>query len=312
MDESLRNIIEQVVRAEIAKDLSELLKECLCVLESKNANKREFISVLNERLTNIGGVHRLDTLLSSNTHILQNVYVHDYKVAPVIYVSHRLISSNKIRDYKVTLHKLIDMFDNEFNEPKTVGLKKDQVNNVLHFLQSEYRIFDIITCKTDLEIFLFNNSHKQFNSFCEVFYDEKEPETYHKRFIFTFASRSEEHDPYQVLIHEIGHALQVALTHQGMMTPDSFIEMNKELDVYLENNTVVSAEVFADIFSVVVMNNSYFAVHNDLIRIFPPEVLDLFKCYFKMLFEYALENKEVLKTKKLDIIWANSGKPPKS
>lgn len=127
------------------------------------------------------------------------------------------------------LHKMIEMFDTESLDPKTVGLSKEQVDEVIDYLQSKYRLFDIITYKTELEIFLFNNSHIQFNSICEVFSDAREPETYCKRYILTFASRSEEYDPYQVLLHEIGHALQVALTHQVMIVPESFIKMNKEL-----------------------------------------------------------------------------------
>lgn len=311
LDEDLWNIIENVRRAESANDLCKSLKDCLCVLESKNANKRKFINYLNEYLLNIGGVHRLDALLGDNAETVRNVYVHDYKKAPVIYASHLLISISNIRDYKVRLRKLIDMFENEFNEPKTVGLSKKQVNKILNFLQFKYGIFDIITCKTELEIFLFNNSHKQFNSFCEVFSDASQPETYSKQYILTFASRSEKHDPYQVLIHEIGHALQVALSHQVMMIPESFIEMNKELDVHLKNNTVVTSDVFADIFSVVVMNKSYLAEHNDLIRIFPSKVLDLFERYFTELIKYAFDNREELKTKKLDIIWSNDGKDVK-
>lgn len=308
MDKDLWNTIENVRQSKSVKDLSKALKECLRVLESKNVNKGQFINSLNDYLANIGGIHRLDALFNDKTEVLRNVYIHDYKDAPVIYASHRLISTNKIRDYKGELLKLIEMFDTEFLEPKTVGLSKDQVYEVLNYLQTKYRIFDIITSKTDLEIFLFNNSHNRFNSFCEVLYDVTEPETYHNRYISIFASRSEEHDPYQVLIHEIGHALQVTLTHQAMIIPDSFIEMNKELDVNLENNTVTSIDVFADVFSVVAMNKSYLSEHNDLIKLFPSRVLDLFERYFTELIEFAFENREELKTKKLDIIWSNERK----
>jgi len=307
LDEDLWNIIENVRRSESAKDLCKSLKNCLSVLESKNANKRIFIKFLNEYLQSIGNVHRLDAFLGNNNGTVPNVYVHDYKEAPVIYASYRLTSSNKIKDYKVSLRKMIEMFETEFLEPKTVGLSKDQVVKVLNYLQSRFRILDVITCKTDLEIFLFNNSHNRFDSLCEVYYDESEPETYLKRYIFTFASRSKEHDPYQVLIHEIGHALQIALTHQGMIIPDSFIEMNKELDVHLENNKVDSTDVFADVFAVVAMNKTYLADHNDLIKFFPSKVLDLFERYFSQLLEYAFEKREELKTKKLDISWLNNG-----
>jgi len=151
LDEDLWNIIENVRRAESANDLCKSLKDCLCVLESKNANKREFINVLNDYLANIGAVHRFDALSGDSTECVRNVYVHDYKNAPVIYASHRLVSSNiKIKESKLRLRKLIDMFENEFDEPKTVGLSKKQVNKVLSFIQSKHGIFDIITCKTEL------------------------------------------------------------------------------------------------------------------------------------------------------------------
>ena len=308
LDEDLWNIIENVRRAESANDLCKSLKDCLGVLESKNTNKRKFVKYLNEYLANIGGRHRLDALFGDNTETVSNVYVHDYKKAPVIYASHRLISTNKISDCKVRLHKMIEMFELEFLEPKTAGLSREQVYEVIDYLQSRYRLFDIITCKTELEIFLFNNSHIQFNSICEVFSDPREPETYCKRYILTFASRSEEHDPYQVLLHEIGHALQVALTHQVMIVPESFIKMNKVLNVHLENNKVASTDVFADIFAVVAMNKSYLSDHNDMIRFFPSKVLDLFERYFTELIDCAFGNREELKTKKLDIIWSNDGK----
>ena len=62
LDEDLWNIIENVRRAESAKDLCKALKACLGVLESKNTNKRKFIKYLNEYLLTIGGSHRLEAL----------------------------------------------------------------------------------------------------------------------------------------------------------------------------------------------------------------------------------------------------------
>lgn len=303
MDKDLWNKIENVIHAKTVKDLSKSLKDCLSELESKNADKRKLINVLNQHLLSIGGAHRIDALFCNRAEKLQNVYIHDYKNAPVIYASHRLIAISKITEYKVRLKEIINFFDNELEKPRTAGLKRDQVYDVLSFLQSRYRIFDIITCKTELEIFLFENSHKEFNSLCEIFYDVNMPQTYYNRYILTFASRSEEHDPYQVLIHEIGHALQVALTHEIRIIPESFIKMNKVLDVHLENNTIETTDVFADIFSVVAMNKSHLAEHNWLISHFPSKILDLFECYFDKLLKHALENRQKLKDKKLDIIW---------
>lgn len=95
----------------------------------------------------------------------------------------------------------------------------------------------------------------------------------------------------------------MALTHQVMIVPESFLEMNKDLDVHLENNKVVTTDVFADVFAVVAMNKSYLSDHNDLIRFFPVKVLDLFERYFTELIDYAFGNREELKIKKHDIIW---------
>jgi len=300
-------IIDKVVLSKSTKDLSKQLKKCLLLLESNSTDKRKFIKALNESLARAGGAGLLNSLLSNNNDVPRNVYVHGNKEAPIVYAAHKLVLINKIRDYKVKLRELIDFFDNECLEPKTPCLSKEQVSKVLNFLQSKYKIFDIITCKAKLEIFLFNNSHNQFNSFYEVFHDKMEPTTYVKGYIVCFAPLSNKHNPYQVLIHEIGHALQVALSHQVMVVPDSFIEMNKELKVHLSNGTVAATDVFADVFSVVTMNRSFLAEHNDLIPRFPSKVLDLFERYFDKLFQFALDNKEELKNRKMDISWLNEG-----
>ena len=303
MDEDLWIIINNVIHSKTIEDLNKALKECLLVLESKNVNKRKFITLLNQQLHYKGVNFRIDALFGNNVDNIKNVHIHDYKDAPVIYALHRLIGVNKIIEYKDRLRKLSNLFDDEFEVSRTIGLKKQQVYDVLNYLQSKYSVFDVITCKTELEIFLFNNSHRDFNSMYEVFYEDNKRESYCNMYILTFTSRSEEHDPYQVLIHEIGHALQVALTHDTMSIPESFIEMNKVLDVHLENNTIIASDVFADVFSLVTMNKSYLAEHNLMISHFPKKALDFFEYYFDKLIKHALENKDVMKHKKVDIVW---------
>ncbi|HEY5563311.1 MAG TPA: hypothetical protein VIK72_16455 [Clostridiaceae bacterium] len=303
MNIDLENIIENITQAKTEKEMSKALKDCLSLLEGKNPDKRILISALKERLINISWVNRMDAQFSNKEGNLRNVHIHDYMNSPVDYTSNRLIRINKIKDYKIRLRQIIDFFDNELEPARTMGLKKEQVYKAFLFLQARFRIFDIITCKSELEIYMFNNSHKSYNSFCEVLCDVNKPETYHNMNILSFASRAEEHNPYQVLIHEIGHALHTVLTHQASVIPESFIEMNKILEVKLENNTIETADVFADIFSVVVMNNSYLAEYNSLIEFFSSKVLELFEYYFDLLIKHALEDLEKLKEEKVDIIW---------
>lgn len=130
-----------------------------------------------------GGSHKLYSFFHKSYEQLDNVYVHDFKDASVIYASHMLIKINKINDYKLRLQNLINFFDNELTEPITTGLTKAEVLSTFKLMQTKYKVFDIITCKNDLEVFLFNNSHKNYNSLCEVFYEPNKPGTYFNRFI---------------------------------------------------------------------------------------------------------------------------------
>ena len=155
----VEDIIQSVIAASSSEDLSSALKDCLHILNSKSSKKRVLIDNLNDQLLHKGGMHRLESIFVKTGELPQDVYVHRHDDSPLIYASHSLIAINKINDYKHRLQWLINFFDNELTEPKAKGLAKDEIFSVCKLMQKKYRLFDIITCKKDLEIFLFNNSH---------------------------------------------------------------------------------------------------------------------------------------------------------
>lgn len=71
------DIIDAVLGSKSSLEISNSLKHCLVVLESKSASKREFLNALNANLLHKGGFHRFTDIFNKSVDSLHKVYIHN-------------------------------------------------------------------------------------------------------------------------------------------------------------------------------------------------------------------------------------------
>lgn len=83
--------------------------------------------------------------------------------------------------------------------------------------------------------------------------------------------------PEYIFFHEVGHLLVYNLTGNPEKLPQSFIDLNRELNPEWEGDLL---EVFVDIFSVVIMKNTEYEDKNPFISGFDASIIKIFYNYF--------------------------------
>lgn len=302
MEHSFDGIINKVITSSSIGSLIIALKECYDFLNSRTDEKRLFIKRFTNEMEQLylRKMNRASYSFKEGLDLFPSIFIYESSDSLHIYVAKWLKNIYKINVFKIRLSYLISTFENEFTDAKSDIFTRDVVIDILSLLQNKYKLLDILTAKSPFELFIFNNSHIKYNSMCEAYINQND-NVVDSSIIMLFALRRVTEDKYQVLFHEIGHALQLVLTHKLLEVPDSFIKMNEPLKVYLKNGVYETTDVFADTFSAAAMYNTNYANNNVFVEKFPKKLTDKFDEYFKKLISYAYDNLDILKTQTLDI-----------
>ncbi|MHB9038971.1 MAG: hypothetical protein ACYC64_20220 [Armatimonadota bacterium] len=74
--------------------------------------------------------------------------------------------------------------------------------------------------------------------------------------------KDSEISPEYVFLHELGHALQIALTGSKEIVPEEFILFHQALNSPLEQGNPDAPDVFADTFAMAVMRGTELSSHD--------------------------------------------------
>ncbi len=229
-----------------------------------------------EDMTNILNRKRLDNIINGKGN---KINICNTTESPLIFFAETIVNNmlnGRIEKNIEFVRKMYEGFINPVGEI----INNEEIEHCLRLVQDKFKLLDILEGEQPVNIFLFDASHKYFNS---EFIERQNKISKNKNFIFLVYHMREndpETHPIYVFLHFLGRALNSILTHGNEAIPYSFIELNKKLNVDLskenENNKMT---VISDIFACSSMYNTEFEKHNPFY--FPKEIVEMFEKYFK-------------------------------
>ena len=189
------------------------------------------------------------------------------------------LALGKVREVRKNIKKIIADIDENITKPSGNHLSVEKEKIVLKTLTDKYPYWDALSISKPLVILNINNSHKLYNSICGVNDDAT------SFVIYMFNMKDNSTAPEYVFLHELGHALQVALTGSDLLVPDEFIAFNKLLNKSFEltQGSYELAEVFADTFAISIMHDTDLSEFDPFD--FPKKLNNAFAEFFTELFD---------------------------
>ena len=188
------------------------------------------------------------------------------------------LAVGKVRDTRKNIAKLIADIDKTIIEPSGISLSAEDEEEILSVLSTKFPFWEIVSPNSPLDILNINNSHRLFNSMCGASGDAS------SFVVYMFNMKDDTAAPEYVFLHELGHALQIALTGSDSLVPTEFIEFNNTLpDVRMEQGDRGVPELFADTFAIAVMRGTDLWHYSPFP--FSDALNELFEKFFTALFE---------------------------
>ena len=162
------------------------------------------------------------------------------------------LSLGRVREVRQRIKSLLSCIDETIVEPSGVFLPELQEEKILTILATKFPYLEIVTAKKPLTILNINNTHRIYNSQCGT------NEAVTAFVIQMFNMKDASFVPEYVFLHELGHALHLAITGSVLIVPDEFIKFNNSIPgaLHLEQGSIDAPELFADTFAIAVMRGT--------------------------------------------------------
>lgn len=148
------------------------------------------------------------------------------------------------------LRQFTDYVQSNFTLPKGELISTSDMDRVLTAIEKKYGLIRRLSEAETLRILRISNTHLSFNSVCNAIRKINGADRFrYEIYLFHCKDKDSGHPAY-VLLHEIGHALQVELTRDPGKIPESFCKMS---DLFLGKpleQGAIAPEVFADAFAI--------------------------------------------------------------
>lgn len=243
------NLIGDLLDATDLLTAGEVLKEIDAFL-SENINSRSaFCRKLSKTL-----IDRALSLMSCSLFDSEKYVVYPPAFSIPIYLMANGLAVGRVRDTILHIRKLIEYVDAFVISPSGNCLTKERTERVLQVLMAKFPYFDVVS--RPLHILCIDNTDKRFNSQCGVNASGDEC------IILMFHMKESAISPEYVFLHELGHALQIALTGSPEIVPEEFIRFHQALNSQLEQDNPDAPDVFADTFAMAVMRGTELSSHD--------------------------------------------------
>jgi hypothetical protein len=179
-----------------------------------------------------------------------NIYSVQDSIPP--YLASYGLSLGRVKEVRQRVINLIASIDETITKPSGICLTVAQEEKILTILTTKFPYLDIVATKKPLSILNINNSHRMFNSLCGT------DEAVSAFVIQMFNMKDESNFPEYVFLHELGHALHLAITGSVLIVPDEFIKFHNSIPgaLHLEQGSTDAPELFADTFAISVMRGT--------------------------------------------------------
>lgn len=148
------------------------------------------------------------------------------------------------------LRQFVEYVRENITSPGGKLVSPSDLDRTMSALEKRYGLISRLSQAGTLEILRIPNSHRTFNSICNATKRMDGTDSFRYALYLFHVKNEESGHPAYILLHEIGHALQVELTHDPAAIPESFCEMS---DLFLGmpvEQGPLATELFADAFAI--------------------------------------------------------------
>jgi hypothetical protein len=260
-----------------------LIEELL--VDAELNSKLELIEVFKKHFEDKKSTSELKTLLGSylagstsvqRSSIIDRVTIHGPRTGLSCFVANQLYLSSSVETFENKLSvveelKVLLLSLNVSNSPLlTVARAKALMKLLQNFLGDH---FGRISYHRLLSIFFIPYESKLVNAAFDS----------NTNSIAVFRTKDhQEQTPEYIFLHEFGHAIHCRLFKYLADVPESFLHFMRDMDLDLNGSSKEERlEIYADFFSIAVMNDSDFEIHNPFLKTMQPVHLKKIKEYFK-------------------------------
>jgi hypothetical protein len=243
------NLIWDLLDATDLIAAGEALKQIDAFLSENTAGRSAFCRKLSKTLTD-----RVSTLMGCFMFDEQRYVIYPPAFSVPIYLMAHGVASGKVRDTILHIRELIEYIDTSVTGPSGNRLTEKRAKRVLRVLVAKFPYFDVVS--KPLHILLIDNTDKRFNSQCGINASGDEC------IVLVFHMKDSKLSPEYVFLHELGHALQIALTGSPEIVPEEFIRFHQALNTELDQGNPDAPEVFADTFAMAAMRGTELCSHD--------------------------------------------------
>ena len=246
----MTDIIQELLEAKDLLEASSRLKIIDDALEKQAVNRSEFCRELTLRIIEWAVRGKPDPVFET-PHPYYSIYKPYSSVSA--YIASFGIALGGVRETRANIKKLITEIDETIVKPSGNCITVENEEKVLSTLTEKFpNYWQIVSANRKLEIINVNNSHRQYNSTCGTNDDAT------AFIVYMFNMKDKSLLPEYVFLHELGHALQIAVTGSYTLVPDEFLSFNNSLpNASIEQGDSIAPELFSDTFAIAVMRGSY-------------------------------------------------------
>jgi hypothetical protein len=194
--------------------------------------------------------------LLSNENIFEDkkpeYYIYQTKVSLLYYLASNDLTLGRVREMRQNIKRLITYIDETSIPPSGRFLAVEKEEKILSVLFMKYPYLEIVSANRPLVVLNFNSTNRASNSFCGT------DEGVKSSVILMYNMKDNSVIPEYVFLHELGHALQIALTGSADDVPNEFIEFHNSMPYTekINQGDKDATELFADTFAISVMRNT--------------------------------------------------------
>ena len=243
------DMIYDLLRSEDLLEAKHHLEMIDKFLDRQDVNRSAFCKKLAQSLNEW-------LFLLSNENIFEDkkpeYYIYQTKVSLLYYLASNDLTLGRVREMRQNIKRLITYIDETSIPPSGRFLAVEKEEKILSVLFMKYPYLEIVSANRPLVVLNFNSTNRASNSFCGT------DEGVKSSVILMYNMKDNSVIPEYVFLHELGHALQIALTGSADDVPNEFIEFHNSMPYTEKINQggKDATELFADTFAISVMRNT--------------------------------------------------------
>lgn len=167
------------------------------------------------------------------------------------FLTQQMVGEAKMANtYKKRLIQFVDYVKDNLTAPVGALISNSALDKSLAAIEKKYKLITWLSQTSTMQIMRVRNSHKAVNSICGAVKRVSGNGDFRFELYLFHCKDDDSGHPAYIMLHEIGHALQVMLTQDPTQIPKSFCLMSNELLGVPVAQSPIATELFADAFAI--------------------------------------------------------------